>query len=504
LSRDTDPKRLQDYEILWSREFLSRPPKEHDAERALIVQDLKRLETLNPQGDAAWRALLISGYRQSGASAETLTTLENSLIRDFPHSLQADNIVNERWNDAHPQPTGQNDAAAWARYYSEKEDAVRRWMRDYPDDTFLQRCDLFDLAKEDDAISEKDGIAALDIYLQALKDYKNRGMWMYEEYEPAELLLDHGWQTERALELLKETPTIKGNGHLPLNLGDNLSKSDETRFDSFRTEEDQHTIGLLLKAAILTDEPEEAMKLRAAIESQLPADKKLQSEYWWNRARFETLQKHTHQALADYRLALDSRTETPQPNHGRVQDQLTDEAHALFIAQGGTERDWTAWKGSRHNATESTASSEWKKPTDPMPSFELSDFSGRIWRLKDLAGKTVLVSAWATWCGPCRLELVFLENFYERVKDRPDIQVLTLNIDEDPGLVQPFMKQKGYTFPVLSAASLAEVQDLIPRTWVVNSRGAWLWVKDGFDDQKSEAQFDKDLLDRIDAVNSGK
>ena len=64
----------------------------------------------------------------------------------------------------------------------------------------------------------------------------------------------------------------------------------------------------------------------------------------------------------------------------------------------------------------------------------------------------------------------------------------------------------GYLCLALSARreSLDEIRHLVPRTWVVNSRGAWLWVKDGFDDQKSEAQFDKDLLDRIDAVNSGK
>ena len=93
------------------------------------------------------------------------------------------------------------------------------------------------------------------------------------------------------------------------------------------------------------------------------------------------------------------------------------------------------------------------KPTKTLPLFELADLSGKTWRLKSLEGRAVLINVWATWCGPCQLELPKLEKLYRRTKDRTDVQILTLTIDEDVGLVAPFMKEKGYTFPVLPAYS---------------------------------------------------
>lgn len=66
LQTETDPQRLKDYEILWGLEFRARPPAEHDALRAQLTQDLKRLAMLNPKGDAGWQAFLIKGHKQAG------------------------------------------------------------------------------------------------------------------------------------------------------------------------------------------------------------------------------------------------------------------------------------------------------------------------------------------------------------------------------------------------------------------------------------------------------
>src|ERR1017187_5235504 len=72
-----------------------------------------------------------------------------------------------------------------------------------------------------------------------------------------------------------------------------------------------------------------------------------------------------------------------------------------------------------------------------MPAFELADLSGRTWRLKNLEGRAVLINVWATWCGPCQRELPHMEKLYRKLKDRSDLQILTLTIDEDLGAVAP-------------------------------------------------------------------
>jgi thiol-disulfide isomerase/thioredoxin len=73
--------------------------------------------------------------------------------------------------------------------------------------------------------------------------------------------------------------------------------------------------------------------------------------------------------------------------------------------------------------------------------------------VKSLNGKVVLINLWATWCGPCNAKLPQLQKLYDQAKGRPDLQILTFNIDEDLGLVEPFVKEKGYTFPVVPAYS---------------------------------------------------
>ncbi len=62
----------------------------------------------------------------------------------------------------------------------------------------------------------------------------------------------------------------------------------------------------------------------------------------------------------------------------------------------------------------------------------------------------------------------------EQYKNRPDVQFLTLNMDENPGLIEPFLKEHQLSFIVLPAYHY--VQDTlkvfgIPQNWIVDSNG---------------------------------
>jgi thiol-disulfide isomerase/thioredoxin len=130
--------------------------------------------------------------------------------------------------------------------------------------------------------------------------------------------------------------------------------------------------------------------------------------------------------------------------------------------------------------------------------------SGKTWRLKDLAGKKVFINVWATWCGPCQGELPHLQKFYEKVKDRSDIQVLTFNLDDDLGLVAPYMKEKGYTFPVLPAVStVVTLLDgfAIPQNWLIDPEGVWRWKQIGYGGA-SDGDFEQEMLARLGTMST--
>lgn len=504
LASETDPKRLRSYATLWGLEFRTHPPKEHDALRAQVALDLKRLESLNPHGDASFQSFLITGYKQSGASKETVTAVEDRLIQGFPHSNEAYDIAYDRWDKAHPKPEDQTDTAAWTKWHEEYEAALKGWIHDYPDNTYLQRYDWFYTIQDDDGLSEKDGLFAMDAFLQSVRDYD--GPRSYDSYYPnaAEFLVQNKWHADRAIDLVQQAQAILAKNRAADADKDNLTSDALKDRDEQNIEWDQYLDGLILKAVLAGGPSEQALKLKAVIEAPALTDKKLQSDYWLNRARLEEIQKHAQDALAYYQLALETRTEAPKAFRGKLHDDLTDEARALWKQQGGTETAWALWSKPPGGADQ-TAEGSWEKATKQIPDFELSDMSGKTWKLKDLAGKTLLINLWATWCGPCQAELPHLEKFYEKNKDRKDIQILTFDIDEDLGVVAPFIKDKGFTFPVLPAYStVVGLLDgfAIPQTWLVDSRGVWQSKQIGFSGG-SDADFEKEMLQHLDSTKGG-
>jgi len=90
-------------------------------------------------------------------------------------------------------------------------------------------------------------------------------------------------------------------------------------------------------------------------------------------------------------------------------------------------------------------------PASAFPDMELAGADGSSVRLSALRGNVVLLNVWATWCGPCRLELPIVQKMYDRYSDR-NFVVLAVNIDADRARIEPFLKKYNLSFPVYYAA----------------------------------------------------
>jgi thiol-disulfide isomerase/thioredoxin len=84
-----------------------------------------------------------------------------------------------------------------------------------------------------------------------------------------------------------------------------------------------------------------------------------------------------------------------------------------------------------------------------VPDFTLKDLSGNTVALSQLKGKPVFLDFWATWCGPCRMSMPLVQKLHEDFGDR--LQILGLNLDDDPSSVGGFVKRMGVTYPILLA-----------------------------------------------------
>jgi peroxiredoxin len=134
----------------------------------------------------------------------------------------------------------------------------------------------------------------------------------------------------------------------------------------------------------------------------------------------------------------------------------------------------------------------------PAPDFQLTTLDGSQVSLSDYRGKKlVVVSFWASWCGPCRLELPALRKFYERHhKDADYFEILAISIDEDSEDAQKFATKAKLPFPVLvdSSGKVANAYgaNVIPMLFIVDKYGKVIYGHTGFD-QLMEFQLTQKL-----------
>jgi cytochrome c biogenesis protein CcmG/thiol:disulfide interchange protein DsbE len=85
----------------------------------------------------------------------------------------------------------------------------------------------------------------------------------------------------------------------------------------------------------------------------------------------------------------------------------------------------------------------------PAPDFTVHDLSGKPVKLSDFRGKVVLLDFWATWCGPCKMEIPWFMEFERKYKDR-GFAVLGVSMDDDGWpTIKPFVKDIGMNYRVV-------------------------------------------------------
>jgi peroxiredoxin len=112
---------------------------------------------------------------------------------------------------------------------------------------------------------------------------------------------------------------------------------------------------------------------------------------------------------------------------------------------------------------------------DQAPNFTLRDLAGNVISLSQLRGKVVLLNFWATWCGPCRVEMPAMEQLY-RTLPRGEFEILAVSTDpQGAAVTRPFQREMGFTFPILHDSEyrvgLAYGARSIPITFMVDRRG---------------------------------
>jgi peroxiredoxin len=154
--------------------------------------------------------------------------------------------------------------------------------------------------------------------------------------------------------------------------------------------------------------------------------------------------------------------------------------------------------GCSRSVQVSNASVGPSKDRKTAPDFALKDADGKLVHLSDYRGKVVLLDFWATWCGPCKIEIPWFKELESKDKSR-GFEVIGVSMDDDGWeAVKPFVKELGVNYRVVmgndATAQLFGSVDALPTTFLIDREGKVAARHEGLTDKKDFVDEVEELL----------
>lgn len=113
---------------------------------------------------------------------------------------------------------------------------------------------------------------------------------------------------------------------------------------------------------------------------------------------------------------------------------------------------------------------------EKAPDFGLETLTGKQVKLSEFRGKKVFLNFWATWCGPCKIEMPEMEKFKEAYGDKVEIIAVTATGPNNSAKdVRDFLDQGNFTFTVLIDDQMTVHQKYqtraLPTTYFIGTDG---------------------------------
>lgn len=90
--------------------------------------------------------------------------------------------------------------------------------------------------------------------------------------------------------------------------------------------------------------------------------------------------------------------------------------------------------------------------------FTMKDVAGKDVALSQFKGKVLVLDFWATWCGPCKIEIPHFIEFQDKY-GKDGLQIVGISVDDTADKLEPYARKMGMNYPVLQGLGHDEVQD---------------------------------------------
>ena len=143
---------------------------------------------------------------------------------------------------------------------------------------------------------------------------------------------------------------------------------------------------------------------------------------------------------------------------------------------------------------QSRSSAAIERPSMAASEWELKEVDGRTVKLSDFRGKVVILDFWATWCGPCQMEIPGFVDLQKKNKEQ-GLAVIGVSLDDGgPESVKPYLKRLKVNYPVVIGNTKVTGDyggiEAIPTTFIINRRGEIVSKHLGYTEEK---QFEAEI-----------
>jgi thiol-disulfide isomerase/thioredoxin/tetratricopeptide (TPR) repeat protein len=461
----TDPVILERYSKIWSLELKGTPPSRQAELRKTIAADVARLRALPAPNRVAWYQLLASDAKDAG-DLEAARSAEDEIVQRFPKDVASLEILRKRFNDAHPYRADASDAEH-QKYYAEHFAFAEKMLETWPDDILLL-ITRFDSSLGWNELPANRVQDVAEGFLRHVAEKHDASGYPPFEYRVAETYVKRGIVLDPVSDLVAKGLEAVDRRMQEDAQDDRTSAKD--RDDSRHAADRFHVEGLRILVDLYTKTKEPAKASEALAEARKREPKEgFDGAFYRQAGHVAELNGQKFEALAYFGAALDS-----WKGLAKDKTQVSVDFERLWSELGGSADTRKLWSARKMAVVEASDAGAWGRPEGRLESFELEDTTGKLWSLHSLAGKTVAINLWATWCGFCVAEHPAFQKLYEKLKYHKDVVLLTINLDESVAEITPYMQKNGYTFPVIPAQALVNSvlpQVAIPRNWIFDSKG---------------------------------
>ena len=120
------------------------------------------------------------------------------------------------------------------------------------------------------------------------------------------------------------------------------------------------------------------------------------------------------------------------------------------------------------------------------PDFTLTALNDSVYNLRELDDKVILINFWATWCGPCRMEIPEFNELYESY-NKKGLEILGISVSDNKKQLQNFTKSFAVDYPLLYGGS-REMNKImkdyggvyaVPSSFLIGKKGSIIWKYPG-------------------------